>query len=120
MYAFAYGMQQFPKFKLCSTVAFIGMKEDAMKNGQLKPGYNIQVGNENTFAIGYDIFAEPADMRTLPVHIDNVQKRLEHTFEMVIADTGYGTEKVMVEIGLLLMGYNIKNLMRKEQEKEAA
>ena len=31
-----------------------------------------------------------------------------------------GREKVGVEIGLLLMGYNIKNLMRKEQEKEAA
>ena len=65
----------------------------AMKNGQLKPGYNVQVGNENTFAIGYDIFADAADMRTLPVHIDNVQKRLEHTFEMVIADAGYGSEE---------------------------
>ena len=32
-------------------------------------------------------------MRTLPVHIDNVQKRLEHTFEMVIADAGYGSEE---------------------------
>ena len=108
------------------------MKEDAMKNGQLKPSYNVQVGNENTFAIGYDIFADPADMRTLPVHIDNVQKRLEHTFEMVIADAGYGSEenyeylenngreKVGVEIGLLLMGYNIKNLIRKEQEQKAA
>ena len=108
------------------------MKEDAMKNGQLKPGYNVQVGNENTFAIGYDIFADAADMRTLPVHIDNVQKRLEHTFEMVIADAGYGSEenyeylerngreKVGVEIGLLLMGYNIKNLIRKEQEQKAA
>ena len=31
-----------------------------------------------------------------------------------------GREKVGVEIGLLLMGYNIKNLIRKEQEKEAA
>ena len=111
---------------------FMRMKEDAMKNGQLKPGYNVQVGNENTFAIGYDIFADAADMRTLPVHIDNVQKRLEHTFEMVIADAGYGSEenyeylerngreKVGVEIGLLLMGYNIKNLIRKEQEQKAA
>ena len=31
-----------------------------------------------------------------------------------------GTEKVRVEIGLLLMGYNIKNLIRKEQEQKAA
>ena len=32
------------------------MKEDAMLNGQLKPGYNIQVGTENNFVIGYDVF----------------------------------------------------------------
>ena len=31
-----------------------------------------------------------------------------------------GTEKVRVETGLLLMGYNIKNLIRKEQEQKAA
>ena len=33
---------------------FMRMKEDAMLNGQLKPGYNIQVGTENNFVIGYD------------------------------------------------------------------
>ena len=44
------------------------MKEDAMKNGQLKAGYNVQTGEENRFAIGYDIFDNPAYMRTLPVH----------------------------------------------------
>ena len=44
------------------------MKEDAMKNGQPKAGYNVQTGEENRFTIGYDIFDNPADMRTLPVH----------------------------------------------------
>jgi len=33
------------------------MKEDHMLNGQLKPGYNIQVGTENNFVIGYDVFS---------------------------------------------------------------
>lgn len=37
------------------------MKEDAMLNGQLKPGYNIQVGTENNFVIGYDVFPNPTD-----------------------------------------------------------
>lgn len=36
--------------------AFMRMKEDAMLNGQLKPGYNIQVGTKNNFVTGYDVF----------------------------------------------------------------
>ena len=34
-----------------------------MLNGQLKPGYNIQVGTENNFVIGYDVFPNPTDTR---------------------------------------------------------
>ncbi|WP_225999578.1 hypothetical protein [Paenibacillus sp. BJ-4] len=33
---------------------FMRMKEDHMRNGQLKPGYNVQIGTENQFALGYD------------------------------------------------------------------
>lgn len=69
------------------------MKEDAMKNGQLKAAYNVQTGEENRFAIGYDIFDNPADMRTLPVHIENVEKRLGCKFKINIADAGYGSEE---------------------------
>ena len=69
------------------------MKEDAMKNGQLKAGYNVQTGEENRFAIGYDIFDNPADMRTLPVHIENGEKRLGCTFKITIAAAGYGSEE---------------------------
>ena len=31
---------------------FMRMKEDHMRNGQLKPGYNVQIGTENCFEIG--------------------------------------------------------------------
>ena len=31
---------------------FMRMKEDHMRNGQLKPGYNVQMGTENQFIIG--------------------------------------------------------------------
>lgn len=52
------------------------MKEDAMLNGQLKPGYNIQTGIENNFVIGYDVFPNPTDTKTLIPHLRNVEKRL--------------------------------------------
>ena len=35
---------------------FMRMKEDAIFNGQLKPGYNIQIATENQFITNYGIF----------------------------------------------------------------
>ena len=72
---------------------FMRMKEDAMLNGQLKPGYNIQVGTENNFVIGYDVFPNPTDTRTLKPHLENVMNRLDCKFETIIADAGYGSEE---------------------------
>ena len=72
---------------------FMRMKEDAMLNGQLKPGYNIQVGTENNFVTGYDVFPNPTVTRTLKTHLENVMKRLECKFKTVIADAGYGSEE---------------------------
>ena len=72
---------------------FMRMKEDHMLNGQLKPGYNIQVGTENCFVLGYDIFPNPTDTRTLIPHLNNVMKRLDCKFKAVIADAGYGCEE---------------------------
>ena len=69
------------------------MKEDHMLNGQLKPGYNIQIGTENKFVIGYDVFPNPTDTKTFPVHVDNVMRRLDCKFEIAIADAGYGSEE---------------------------
>ena len=64
-----------------------------MLNGQLKPGYNIQVGTENNFVIGYDVFPNPTDTRTFAPHLDNVMRRLGCKFKTAIADAGYGSEE---------------------------
>lgn len=69
------------------------MKEDAMMNGQLKPGYNIQVGTEKNFVIGYDIFPNPTDTKTLKPHLKKVMERLNCKFKTLIADAGYGSEE---------------------------
>jgi hypothetical protein len=34
---------------------FMRMKEDHMRNGQLKPGYNVQIGTENQFIVGFSL-----------------------------------------------------------------
>jgi hypothetical protein len=72
---------------------FMRMKEDHMGNGQLKPGYNVQVGTENGFIVGYDIFPNPTDTRTLKPHMRRQKKRLGKNPKTVIADAGYGGEE---------------------------
>ena len=40
---------------------FMHMKEDAMNNGQTKPGYNVQISTENQYIVNYDLYWRPAD-----------------------------------------------------------
>jgi hypothetical protein len=51
--------------KTDTDAAFMRMKEDRMRNGQLKPAYNVQIGTENGFVVGYDLFPNLADTKTL-------------------------------------------------------
>ncbi|NJL26125.1 MAG: IS1182 family transposase [Calothrix sp. SM1_5_4] len=72
---------------------FMRMKEDAMQNGQLKPGYNVQIGTENGFVIGYDVYPNPTDTKTLKPHLENMERRLGLLPRHVIADAGYGSQE---------------------------
>jgi hypothetical protein len=72
---------------------FMRMKEDYMRNGQLKPGYNVQIGTEDGFVVGYDVFQNPGDTRTLKPHLRKQKKRLGVKPKAVIADAGYGSEE---------------------------
>ena len=40
---------------------FMQMKEDHMKNGQLKAAYNLQIATENQFVLHYNVFSKPPD-----------------------------------------------------------
>lgn len=42
--------------KTDTEATFLHMKEDAMRNGQTKPGYNVQIATENQYITHYDIF----------------------------------------------------------------
>lgn len=72
---------------------FMRMKEDHMKNGQLKPGYNVQVGCENQFITGYTLHQKPGDSTLLPPHLDSLKNDFGFHPNTVIADAGYGSEE---------------------------
>ncbi|QUL58043.1 IS1182 family transposase [Paenibacillus tritici] len=72
---------------------FMRMKEDHMRNGQLKPGYNVQIGTENQFILTYSIHQRPTDTRCLEPHLEKAQQILGKWPKTVIADAGYGSEE---------------------------
>lgn len=71
---------------------FMRMKEDHMRNGQLKPGYNVQLSTNNQFVVNYSLHTNPTDTRTLIPHLKQHQKLYGSLPEVQVADAGYGSE----------------------------
>ena len=57
---------------------FMRMKEDAMNNGQTKPGYNLQIATENQFITDFGLFSNPTDTLTLPPFLTSFARRYGH------------------------------------------
>jgi transposase len=79
--------------KTDSDATFMRMKEDHMLNGQLKPGYNVQIGTENQFIVGYSIHQRPGDTGCLKSHLEQVKEMLGRYPKNLVADAGYGSEE---------------------------
>lgn len=73
---------------------FMHMKEDHMRNGQLKPGYNVNVATCNDFVIGSYISPDRSDVQTLIPFMTRLRETYsELTFGSVVADSGYESEE---------------------------
>ena len=72
---------------------FMRMKEDHMRNGQLKPGYNVQIGVESEYIIGVGLFPNPTDTTTLIPFLERVQNGCGRKYRNIIADAGYSSEE---------------------------
>ena len=79
--------------KTDTDATFMRMKEDYMKNGQLKPGYNIQIGVESEYIVGIGSFSNRSDVDTLTKFLDSVKSQTGKTYKNVIADSGYESEE---------------------------
>lgn len=64
-----------------------------MRNGQLKPGYNVQIGTENQFIVGYSLHQRPTDTCCLKPHLEKVKSALGQLPGTIISDAGYGGEE---------------------------
>lgn len=72
---------------------FMRMKDDYMKNGQLKPGYNLQMGTEGQFVIGFSLHQRPGDPGCLVPHLTGFKEKIGRLPKNVIADSAYGSEE---------------------------
>lgn len=72
---------------------FMRMKEDAMLNGQLKPGYNVQISTENQFITNFGIYQRPADTLTMINYLESFRSRYGVQSQGIVADSGYGSEE---------------------------
>lgn len=72
---------------------FMRMKEDHMKNGQLKPAYNIQIATENQFITNLGIYQRAGDTATLPSFLEDFENAYHKQSKTVVADAGYGSEQ---------------------------
>lgn len=72
---------------------FMRMKEDAMNNGQTKPGYNLQIGTENQFILDFGLFQTPGDPLTMISFFNSFLHRYDKFPKTCVADSGYGSEE---------------------------
>lgn len=72
---------------------FMRMKEDYMGNGQLKPGYNVQISTENQYITNYGIYQKPGDTTTLIDYLESFNRKYHRQSNEIVADSGYGSEQ---------------------------
>jgi transposase len=87
------GEQRNSYSKTDKDATFMRMKEDHMKNGQLKPAYNVQISTNNQYIASYSIHQNTTDTNTLIDHLNQHINNFKQKPNNVTADAGYGSEE---------------------------
>lgn len=72
------------------SATFMHMKEDHMRNSQLKPGYNIQIGVSDEYILHLDISQERNDYKTFIPFLEGYHQIYGKYPKYPVADAGYG------------------------------
>ena len=68
---------------------FMRMKDDHMRNGQLKPGYNVQIGVNSEYITGIDVFSDRTDYGTMVPFLKTMREKHGKKYKSATADAGY-------------------------------
>jgi transposase len=98
---------------------FMRMKEGHLQNGQLKPGYNVQLGTENRFVIGYSIHQSPGDTSCMKQHLGQLKELRGKLPDTITADAGYGSQENYEYLESEQVGHYVKhNTYQAEKTKK--
>jgi len=98
---------------------FMRMKGETRGKVWPKPGYNIQIGTENQFVVGYSVHQRAGDYGCLIPHLERVKEQLGRLPDNVIADGGYGSEENYNYLGKAQVGAYVKyNTFHREQTRK--
>jgi transposase len=73
---------------------FMRMKDDHMRNAQLKPGYNVTLGVEGEYITGIHLSSERSDQLTMIPLLDDMESRLGTQYADVTGDAGFESEEI--------------------------
>ena len=72
---------------------FMRMKENAMKNGQLKPAYNMQHGVDAEYITWLTVAPELTDITTLIPFLKRMEENSNFKYLKIVDDAGYESEE---------------------------
>jgi transposase len=72
---------------------FMRTKEDILKNGELRPAYNLQISTENQIITNFSLHQNAGDTTTLIDHQEQFNSLYGKYSKKVIADAGFGSEQ---------------------------
>lgn len=72
---------------------FMHMKDDHMRNAQLKPGYNVQIAVDSEYIVGTEIFQDRNDVWTLVPFSRHLEEKLGFRYPSITTDSGYESEE---------------------------
>jgi len=79
--------------KTDTDATFMRLKDDHMRNAQLKPAYNLQLAVTSEYIVGVDISSERSDSLTLKPFLTTLKQNLGRMFKHVVCDAGYESEE---------------------------
>ncbi len=71
---------------------FMHMKEDHMRNGQLKPGYNMQIAVNSEYITGVAAYPDRSDSGTLIPFLKEMECGHHTKYRKIVADAGYESQ----------------------------
>jgi transposase len=97
---------------------FMRMKDDYMRNGQLKPAYNVQLAIEAEYVVGAGIFSKCNDTETLKPMVESILSyHTNLTIKRLTADSGYESEENYMYLESNNIDYYIKPQNYEQQKK---